>query len=103
MARPGTGSGSAESFDQGAAKFTFQPTRTLLFSIIFTALVMWQSGFSLWWAIPIWFFIWAIFILGHSFYNWANLKLIEMGRRNREILAEQEAEKNRRKRPKGRR
>lgn len=89
------GAGSNDNFDQKAAKFTFQPTRALLFSIIFTALVMWQSGFSLWWALPIWFIVWAFFILGHSFYNWANLKLIEMGRRNRQILDEQEKDRKR--------
>ncbi len=83
---------SADSSPQGSGKFTFQPTRTLLFSIIFTALVMWQSGFDWWWAIPIWFFIWAIFILGHSFYNWANLKLIELGRRNKEAFEDMERE-----------
>ncbi len=98
MARSSTTAGSDpnDKFDQKAAKFTFQPTRTLLFSIIFTILVMWQSNFDLWWAIPIWFFVWAIFILGHSFYNWANLKLIAMGRRNKQILDEQEEEKKRR-------
>ncbi|WP_293955010.1 hypothetical protein [uncultured Corynebacterium sp.] len=89
-------SGPGGGPDQGTVKFTFQPTRTLLFSIIFTALVMWQSGFSLWWALPIWFIVWALFILGHSFYNWANLKLIELGRRNKKILDEQEKDKKRR-------
>lgn len=98
----GAGSGSGRSasaddqIDQSQAKFTFQPTRTLLFSVIFTVLVMWQSGFSYWYAIPILFFIWAIFILGHSFYNWANLKLIEMGRRNKQVLEEQEKQKKKR-------
>ncbi|MFP7364948.1 hypothetical protein SFC07_04085 [Corynebacterium callunae] len=82
--------------DQDKIKFTFQPTRTFFFSVIFTVLVMWQSGFSLWWAIPIWSFVWALFILGHSFYNWANLKLIELGKRNKEILDEQEREKEKR-------
>ncbi|WP_245802163.1 hypothetical protein [Corynebacterium pacaense] len=77
-------------------KFTFQPTRTLLFSIIFTVLVMWQSGFSLWLALPIWFFIWAVFIFGHSFYNWANLQLTALGKRNKEKLDEMEREKKRR-------
>ena len=88
--------GSEEQTDHKAAKFTFQPTRTLLFSVIFTVLVMWQCGLSLWWALPIWFIVWAVFILGHSFYNWANLKLIELGRRNKQILEEQEKEKKRR-------
>ena len=95
MARKSRGSrpvdrNSTDKFDQTAAKFTCQPTRSLLFSIIFTALVMWQSGLSLWWALPIWFIVWAFFILGHSFYNWANLKLIELGRRNKKIMDEQE-------------
>ncbi|ANE03300.1 hypothetical protein [Corynebacterium crudilactis] len=95
-ARAGRGAGGSEQIDQSQAKFTFQPTRTLLFSIIFTVLVMWQSGFSLWYAIPMWFFVWAIFILGHSFYNWANLKLIQMGRRNKQVLEEQEQQKKKR-------
>ena len=94
--RAGARPGSDKQIDQSQAKFTFQPTRTLLFSVIFTVLVMWQSGFSYWYAIPILFFIWAIFILGHSFYNWANLKLIEMGRRNKQVLEEQEKQKKKR-------
>ncbi|MGC2864233.1 hypothetical protein ACMG4H_05120 [Corynebacterium glutamicum] len=92
----GRSASADKQIDHSQAKFTFQPTRTLLFSVIFTVLVMWQSGFSYWYAIPILFFIWAIFILGHSFYNWANLKLIEMGRRNKQILEEQEKQKKKR-------
>lgn len=84
------------------SKFSFQPTRTLLFSIIFTVLVMWQSNFSLWWALPIWFFIWALFIFGHSFYNWANLKLIALGRRNKAVLEEMEREEEKKRRNRGR-
>lgn len=87
-------------YEKMKAKYHFQPTRTLFFSLIFTIIVMWQvtqHGFSWWYFLPAWLFIWALFTLAHWIYNRANIWLIDLSKKNHEKLDAMEAEEKRKK------
>lgn len=61
--------------------YTFQPTRVVIAALIFTALVIWQADLAWGWWLPAFLLIVVVFAGMHAFYNWANTRLNELGRR----------------------
>ena len=64
--------------------YSFQPGRVVIAALIFTALVVWQADLYWGWWVPAFVLIVVVFAGMHAFYNWANIRLNEMGRRARE-------------------
>lgn len=64
--------------------YRFQPARVVAAALIFTAIVAWQADLYWGWWGPTFLFIVVVFAGMHAFYNWANIRLTEMGRRARE-------------------
>ncbi|HHU68424.1 MAG: hypothetical protein GX859_11095 [Corynebacterium humireducens] len=70
---------------RGPKTYEFNLGRVLVAAAIFTAILSWQADLAWNWWLPAFFLISVVFALMHAFYNWANLRLNEMGRRAREV------------------
>lgn len=65
-------------------EYTFQTGRVVIAALIFTAIVIWQAALGWVWWLPAFLLIAVVFAGMHAFYNWANTRLNELGRRARE-------------------
>lgn len=72
--------------------FHVDPTRTLLFALLFTAIFIWQADLYWGWWLPTFLGIWAVFYACHLFYVWANNKIQDVSER---IRAEQDRRERR--------
>lgn len=64
--------------------YTFQPGRVAVAALIFTAILIWQADLYWGWWLPVFLLVVVVFAGMHAFYNWANTRLNEIGRRARE-------------------
>ncbi|MCF4005974.1 hypothetical protein L1O03_02125 [Corynebacterium uropygiale] len=81
---PGAFGGAPWRYAQERKTFELQPGRTLVFAVIFAAIVIWQGHMPmLWWPLVL-FAVWVIFTLAHWFYVWANNKIQDFVEKARE-------------------